>query len=130
MARVLLIDDDAEIRETTAIRLQIGGHHVISAATPQEALTAAADHQHFDVAVLDLHLSRADGDELLDLLRHNSATAHIPVVFYSANAPHATSVHGLSLADPHMTRGRPLNSLLATIDCLSHEQFHDSGSCN
>jgi CheY-like chemotaxis protein len=120
MARVLLIDDDAEVRETTAIRLQIGGHHVISAATPQEALTVAADHPRFDVAVLDLHLPRADGDELLDLFRHNSATADVPVVFYSANAPHATSVHGLSLAEPRLTKGRPLNSLLATINCLSN----------
>ncbi|WP_432830483.1 response regulator [Dactylosporangium sp. CA-092794] len=119
MARVLLIDDDAEIRETTAIRLQIGGHHVISAATPQEALSVAADHPGFDVAVLDLHLPRPDGDELLDLLRRNAATADLPVVFYSANAAHATSVHGLSLADPGLTRGRPLNSLLATIHCLS-----------
>ncbi|WP_426507190.1 response regulator [Dactylosporangium sp. McL0621] len=119
MARVLLIDDDAEIRETTAIRLQIGGHHVISAASPQEALTVAADEPHFDVAVLDLHLPRVDGDELLDLLRKHDATADVPVVFYSANAPHATSVHGLSLADTRLTKGRPLNSLLATISCLS-----------
>src|SRR4051812_46304464 len=120
MARVLLIDDDAEIRETTAIRLQIGGHHVISAATPAEALAVAADHPRFDVAVLDLHLPKTDGDELLDLLRHHAATADLPVVFYSANSPHATSVHGLSLADPRLTKGRPLNSLLATLNCLSH----------
>jgi CheY-like chemotaxis protein len=120
MARVLLIDDDAEIRETTAIRLQIGGHHVISAASPQEALTVASAQPRFDVAVLDLHLPKPDGDELLDLLRQNTATADLPVVFYSANAPHATSVHGLSLADTRLTSGRPLNSLLATISCLSN----------
>lgn len=121
MARVLLVDDDAEIRETTAIRLQIGGHHVITVATPQEALDVASGHQqHFDVAVLDLHLPRVDGDELLDLFRGHQATADLPVVFYSANAPHATSVHGLSLADPKLTSGRSLNSLLATINCLSH----------
>ncbi|WP_432978880.1 response regulator [Dactylosporangium sp. CA-233914] len=120
MARVLLIDDDAEIRETTAIRLQIGGHHVISAASPQEALTVAAAQPRFDVAVLDLHLPRADGDELLDLLRRNSATADLPVIFYSANTAHTTSVHGLSLADTRLTKGRPLKSLLATINCLSH----------
>ncbi|GAA3281419.1 MULTISPECIES: response regulator [Dactylosporangium] len=119
MARVLLIDDDAEIRETTAIRLQIGGHHVISAASPQEALSVAAGEPRFDVAVLDLHLPRVDGDELLDLLRRNSATADLPVVFYSASSPHATSVHGLSLADTRLTKGRSLNSLLATISCLS-----------
>jgi len=95
MARVLLIDDDAEIRETTA------------------------DQPRFDVAVLDLHLPRVDGDELLDLLRKNIATADLPVVFYSANSPHATSVHGLSLADTRLTKGRSLNSLLATINCLS-----------
>ncbi|GAB3861506.1 response regulator [Dactylosporangium cerinum] len=120
MARVLLVDDDADIRETTAIRLQIGGHHVITAATPQEALDVAAGQPHFDVAVLDLHLPRVDGDELLDLFRGHQATADVPVVFYSANAPHATSVHGLSLADTKLTCGRPLNSLLATINCLSH----------
>jgi DNA-binding response OmpR family regulator len=120
MARVLLIDDDAEIRETTAIRLQIGGHHVITAASLQEALDTAAGQPHFDVAVLDLHLPRVDGNELLDLLRDHSATADVPVVFYSANVPHATSVHGLSLADTRLTKGRPLNSLLATINCLSH----------
>lgn len=120
MARVLLVDDDADIRETTAIRLQIGGHHVITAATPKEALAAAAGQPHFDVAVLDLHLPRVDGDELLDLFRGHQATADVPVVFYSANAPHATSVHGLALADTGLTRGRPLNSLLSTISCLSH----------
>ncbi|GAA0727805.1 response regulator [Dactylosporangium roseum] len=120
MARVLLIDDDAEIRETTAIRLQIGGHHVITAASPQEALDVADEHPHFDVAVLDLHLPKAAGDELLDLLRAHRTTADLPVVFYSANAPHATSVHGLSLADTRLTMGRPLNNLLSTISCLSH----------
>ena len=119
MARVLLVDDDSEIRETTAIRLQIEGHHVFTAASPQEALDVAEEQPHFDVAVLDLNLPRADGDELLGLLRGHRATADLPVVFYSANSPHATSVHGLALADTKLTHGRSLNNLLATISCLS-----------
>ena len=119
MARVLLVDDDPEIREMTAIRLQIDGHHVITVSSAAEALDAAAEQPRFDVAVLDLHMSDAGGTAMLGLLRAHEATAAMPVVFYTANAVTSTAEHGLFLIDASLTEGQPLSRLLATISSLS-----------
>ncbi len=122
MARVLLVDDDPHIREATALRLQVDGHHVIAVGDAESALAAAADSARqgppLDVAVLDVEAPGVDDVALLALLRTHDVTATLPVVFYTGN-PTAAAVHGLSLADSSLTSGHPLARLLATIASLA-----------
>jgi DNA-binding response OmpR family regulator len=122
MARVLLVDDDPDIREATALRLQVDGHHVIAVGDADAALVAAArcadQGPPLDVAVLDVEAPGVNDVALLALLRTHHVTASMPVVFYTGN-PSAAAVHGLSLADSTLTTGHPLIRLLSTIASLS-----------
>lgn len=122
MARVLLVDDDPEVREATALRLQVDGHHVITVPDALAALDAATESQElgcrFDVAVIDVEAPGINDVALLGLLRTHDAMAGLPVVFYTGN-PSAAAVHGLSLADSALTTGHPLMLLLSTIASLA-----------
>ncbi|MBN1170663.1 MAG: hypothetical protein JXA67_00645 [Micromonosporaceae bacterium] len=122
MARVLLVEEDPDIREMTALRLQVDGHHVIAVGDVGSALEAAstsmASGSAFDVAVLDVEAPGIDDMALLALSRVSGAAANLPVVFYTGS-PGAAALHGLSLADLALTTGHPLTRLLAAIESLS-----------
>lgn len=122
MARVLLVDDDPAIREITALRLQVDGHHVIAVGDADAAVDAAERGVHegppFDVAVLDVEAPGVDDVALLTLLRSHDATASLPVVFYAGN-PGVAAIRGLSLVDMALSTGHPLTRLLAAITSLS-----------
>jgi CheY-like chemotaxis protein len=120
-ARVLLVDDDVTIRETTALRLQVEGHQVIAVGDACAALDAAADGMRrgtpVDVAVLDVEAPGVDDVTLLAQLRQHHVVAALPVVFYTGNP--GAALRSLSLADSVPTSGHPLNRLLATILSMS-----------
>jgi two-component system KDP operon response regulator KdpE len=68
MSRVLVVDDEPQIRRTLAINLRARGCQVDLAATGEEALKVAAD-QRPDVVVLDLGLPGIDGLQVIHGLR-------------------------------------------------------------
>ena len=68
MSRVLVADDEPQIRRTLAINLRARGYQVDLAATGEEALKAVADQQP-DVVVLDLGLPGVDGLQVIQGLR-------------------------------------------------------------
>jgi signal transduction histidine kinase/CheY-like chemotaxis protein/HPt (histidine-containing phosphotransfer) domain-containing protein len=67
-ARVLLADDQSEIRMLTADQLQRTGHHVVAVANGKEAL-AALQREAFDVALLDEDMPVMTGPEVLKAIR-------------------------------------------------------------
>jgi signal transduction histidine kinase/CheY-like chemotaxis protein len=67
-ARVLLADDQSEIRMLTAEQLQRMGHHVVAVANGQEALDAL-QREAFDVALLDEDMPMMTGPEVLQAIR-------------------------------------------------------------
>jgi DNA-binding NtrC family response regulator len=73
MARVLVVDDDKSIRESSALALEKAGHRVFRAANAAEA-RAVLDKQAIDVVVSDIYMPGEDGIELLQSLasRRNS----------------------------------------------------------
>jgi len=78
--RVLLVEDDADLRATLRGALQVEGHDVLTAASLSEGLALLANG-HFDVVLLDLGLPDGDGETLLALLRRNR---NWPVLVISA----------------------------------------------
>jgi DNA-binding response OmpR family regulator len=83
--RVLVVDDDADIRELVAFKLEQAGFLVSSAADGQLGLDAArADRP--DLVLLDLMMPKLSGLEVCRLLREEPATADIPVMLLTAKA--------------------------------------------
>jgi two-component system KDP operon response regulator KdpE len=68
VSRVLVVDDESQIRRALAINLRARGYQVDLAATGEEALKVAAD-QPLDVIVLDLGLPGISGLEVIQGLR-------------------------------------------------------------
>ena len=90
--RVLIIDDEENIRKTTAAALNAMGHETFPVASGEEALRQL-DKAHFDVAFLDLRL---DGQSGLDLLPELlQAELRLEIVVFTAFASIETAVEAM-----------------------------------
>lgn len=82
--RVLIVDDEADIREVAALSLSsIAGYDVLSADSGSSALVVAATQQP-DAILLDVMMPDMDGPTTLRKLQSQPSTANIPVVFLTA----------------------------------------------
>lgn len=110
--RLLLVEDDPSIRETTAIGLREAGFRVTTAADGREALLRFRQ-ELFDLLVLDVMLPSLDGFEVCREVRKKS---RVPIVMLTAKT-HATDVvAGLELgADDYVTKPFDLPVLVARV---------------
>jgi two-component system OmpR family response regulator len=82
--KLLVVDDDPDIRRIAALALErIGGFQVTLAQDAREALESAALNPP-DLVLLDVSMPGMDGPAALAALRAHDATAHVPVVFFTA----------------------------------------------
>jgi signal transduction histidine kinase len=89
--RILLVDDEASVRDATALFLQMDGHEVKAAGSPEEALRVIQQWERSpDVIVSDFQLNAAlNGAELIEKLRQLSSAA-IPAVVLSGDTMKVT----------------------------------------
>jgi two-component system, OmpR family, KDP operon response regulator KdpE len=112
VSRVLVVDDEPQIRRTLAINLRARGYQVDLAATGEEALKAAADQQP-DVVVLDLGLPGIDGLQVIQGLR---GWTRVPIIVLSVREREADKVAALDAgADDYVTKPFGFNELLARL---------------
>lgn len=82
--RILIIDDEDDIREVAALSLEsVAGWEVIRASSGIEGLTRAAEYQP-DAILLDVMMPGMDGPSTFRELRKNEATWRIPVLLLTA----------------------------------------------
>ena len=82
--KVLLVDDDWDLRATTSLRLSAVGYDTVTACDGDEAVASAVEH-HPDVIVLDVGTPKTDGLQALGQLRGQDATKNTPIVMLSAS---------------------------------------------
>jgi two-component system KDP operon response regulator KdpE len=112
VSRVLVVDDEPQIRRALAINLRARGYQVDLAATGEEALKVAAD-QPPDVIVLDLGLPGISGLEVIQGLR---GWTRIPIIVLSVREREADKVAALDAgADDYVTKPFGINELLARL---------------
>ncbi|MEW9107282.1 response regulator transcription factor [Paenibacillus sp.] len=106
MKIILIIDDEAEIRELLTIYLTNHGYATITAGNGVEAMTILQE-QPVDLVIADIMMPQMDGLELLKKTRQNS---QIPFLFISAKSDDMDKIYGLQLgADDYV--GKPFNPL-------------------
>jgi two-component system KDP operon response regulator KdpE len=112
VTRVLVVDDEPQIRRALAINLRARGYDVVEAPTGEDALVAAAD-RHPDVVVLDLGLPGIDGIEVVEGIRGWSS---VPIVVLSVRDAEADKVAALDAgADDYVTKPFGMDELLARM---------------
>jgi CheY-like chemotaxis protein len=79
--RILVIDDENDVREVTQLSLEMmGGWTVLTARSGKEGITTAIAEQP-EVILLDVMMPEMDGPTTLQQLQANATTRHIPVIF-------------------------------------------------
>lgn len=112
MPRILLVEDDVEIRRLVAESMASHGHDIDTAATAMEGLQAAVS-QSPDLVVLDLGLPDVDGAELLRMLR---AVSDVPVIVATARGDDDSIVRLLDAgADDYLVKPYSTPQLAARI---------------
>jgi len=85
MAKVLVVEDDADNQELITRFLKRSGHVVLLAPDGLAGVQAAQEHVP-DLILMDLGLPVLDGWEAAHRIRSNSETAHIPIIALTAHA--------------------------------------------
>jgi two-component system KDP operon response regulator KdpE len=112
VSRVLVVDDEPQIRRALGINLRARGYDVDLAPDGEQALDAAA-HHHPDVVVLDLGLPGIDGVEVIRGLR---GWSQVPIVVLSVRDAEGDKVAALDAgADDYVTKPFGMDELLARL---------------
>jgi two-component system KDP operon response regulator KdpE len=110
--KVLVVEDDREIRALMQSSLMVEGFDVITAVSISEA-NALIAHRHPDIIVLDLGLPDGDGVQLVHEVRKTSA---LPIIVVSARHQEAQKIVLLDAgADDYLTKPFSVPELLARI---------------
>jgi CheY-like chemotaxis protein len=88
MAKILVAEDEPDIRELIAFTLRFAGHDVVTVGNGVEAVEAAKQAQP-DLILMDVRMPRMTGYEACQLIKSDLEVQHIPVVFLSAKGQDA-----------------------------------------
>lgn len=83
MAKILIAEDERDIRDLVSFTLRFAGHEVVAVANGEEAVEAARQVMP-DLILMDVRMPRMTGYEACEKLKADPQVANIPVVFLSA----------------------------------------------
>jgi DNA-binding response OmpR family regulator len=114
---ILVIDDQWSMQELARIVLRTAGYRVLLASDAVTGLCLARI-EHPDVTVMDMKLTDRDSNDVLEDLRHDPATANIPVILVSTEMAHGQTTHCGATGYLH----KPFHSpeLLRMVDQMIH----------
>ena len=83
MAKILLVEDDNNLREIYAARLAAEGYQIVSAPDGEEALAIAVKEKP-DLIISDIMMPKVSGFDMLDILRNAPETQHTRIIMMTA----------------------------------------------
>ncbi|MDF0749292.1 phosphate regulon transcriptional regulator PhoB [Marinobacter sp. 71-i] len=115
---VLIVDDEAPIREMIAVALEMADYDYIEAADAREAHALIVDKQP-DLILLDWMLPGTSGVELARRLKKEEATAEIPIIMLTAKVEEDNKIQGLEVgADDYITKPFSPRELVARLKAV------------
>ena len=112
---ILIVDDEAAIRDMVGITLDLAGFNSISASNAHEAHVSIIDNKP-DLVLLDWMLPGGSGIELARRLRRDEITTDIPIIMLTAKTSEDNKVQGLSEGvDDYVTKPFSPRELVARI---------------
>lgn len=112
MSKILIIEDEATVRDTLALSLRAEGFEVVTAQTGDEGLILAREADP-DLILLDLMLPNLDGLSICRMLRR---TSEVPIIMLTARGTEMDRITGLETgADDYVVKPFSLGELIARV---------------
>lgn len=127
-SRVLIVEDEPDIRGLLAFHLEREGYQVVKSSTGADALRQVRARPP-DLVLLDLMLPEMDGLEVCRRLRQDPATAPLPIVMLTAKGEEVDRVLGLELgADDYIVKPFSPKEVVARIRAVLRRSRVPAGS--
>lgn len=118
MGKILIVEDEANIRQLVRYNLEKEGFQVMEAADGLQGLRTV-QREKPDLVLLDLMLPGMDGLEICRTLKGTPSTAALPIIMLTAKAEEVDKIIGLELgADDYMTKPFSPRELIARIKAV------------
>lgn len=118
MIQILVIEDEADVRENLEEILRFKGYNVITAVNGLDGLEKIQNHQ-IDLVISDIMMPEMDGYELVKKVRESQSLIHIPVILLTAKTMVDEKIQGLEYgADDYITKPFNTKELLARVHNL------------
>jgi two-component system phosphate regulon response regulator PhoB len=115
---ILIVDDEAPIREMIAVALEMAGYDCMEAENAQQAMAAIVDRRP-DLLLLDWMLPGSSGIELARRLKRDELTAEIPIIMLTAKGEEDNKIQGLEVgADDYITKPFSPRELVARLKAV------------
>jgi CRP/FNR family transcriptional regulator, polysaccharide utilization system transcription regulator len=104
MKKILVIEDNKDVRENTSEILELAGYNVSMAANGKEGVSIAITEKP-DIIICDIMMPELDGYGVLHMLNKNPETNHIPFIFLTAKTERSDMRKGMEMgADDYLTK--------------------------
>ncbi len=124
---ILIVDDEASIRDMVAMTLELNGYNCLQAGDAMTAHTIIMDNRP-DLILLDWMMPGISGIELSRRLRRENSTKQIPIIMITAKGEEGNKVEGLETgADDYVTKPFSTKELMARIKALLRRSSEESG---
>ncbi|CCU80254.1 Phosphate regulon transcriptional regulatory protein PhoB (SphR) [Halanaerobium saccharolyticum subsp. saccharolyticum DSM 6643] len=117
MEKILVVEDEKNIRELIKFNVENAGYEVETAVDGEEALAKLSEE--IDLVVLDLMMPEIDGMEVCRRMRAREKLRHIPIIMLTAKGEEVERILGLEMgADDYMTKPFSPRELIARIKAI------------
>lgn len=121
MAKILIAEDERDIRDLIVFTLRFGGFEVTAAKDGQEAVEKA-QAETFDLILMDVRMPRMTGYQACNILKEIESTKDIPVVFLSAKGQETEVQQGLEVgAEDYILKPFAPDQLTKQIQGILHK---------
>ncbi|HET8561919.1 MAG TPA: response regulator [Marmoricola sp.] len=118
MARIVIADDDADIRELVVFKLRHGGHEVVPVGDGAAAVEACRNEKP-DLVILDVMMPGMSGLEAARALREDDDLSALPIILLTARAQESDVDQGFQAgADDYIVKPFSPRELAARVDAV------------
>ena len=120
--KILITDDEKEIRKIVRLLLESRGHTVVEATDGERAVSAVMNDRDIDLCIMDIMMPRLSGIEAVEKIRHFSP---VPVLFLTAKSMDADKERAYSSGgDDYLVKPFGGTELLMKVDALTRRYNH------
>ena len=124
MFQILIVEDETDICEILKFNLENEGYEVSIAYSAEEALTLHLSR--FDLFLVDVMMDKISGFEFAEMVRNNSHTKHIPIIFLTAKSAEPDVLTGFRAgADDYIYKPFSIRIVLARIQAVLQRLYSD-----